>query len=1155
MYKNFTAIFCRASSCFTPKLLKIMKLTIVLWVAALMQVSAAGYAQKVSLNVKNAALDEVLNDLGHQSGYNFLYNTVMLKAAKPVSLNVSNVTLNEMLELCFKEQPLGFVINGHTVVITKKKTPQAANAAIVVTGKVTDNKGNPLPGASIRLKGSTAGVVADRDGNYSIQIPDDNGILTFSFVGFAQQEIPVNGRTVINVALSEQPSALTDVVVIGYGQQKRQDVNGAISSVTAKDIANVPQVSIDQMLEGRAAGVTIQQNAGGPGSNTSVHIRGIGSLSGTNEPLYVIDGIAISGDANNISTTGKSVALAPNNGENAVSPLSFLNPSDIESIDILKDASATAIYGSRGSNGVIIITTKRGKAGAPKISYSGYYGIQNQGRELQMMNLQQYANLENSLADIINIPRRPEFANPSLLGPGTNWQDAIFRTAPMQSHQVSFAGAKDATDYYISGGYLSQSGTVIGNSFDRYNFRTTVNTQVKDWMRVGATVSGSRSNQNTSLSNNTGIIYTALLSAPDQAVYNADGSYAGPAAGQIGAQINPVAQALVITNTLSQDNYDASLYSDLRFIPDLTLHSEFDTYITSSVAKYFNPAYDYDPLHDVPTATLQEYRTNSTYWSWKEYLTYHHLFSQKHDVTILAAHELVNSVYNANAANIANFVAGNTLQSLNLGTASTAGVGEYVGNNDILESEFARGIYTYSGKYSITATMRTDRSSKFAQGHQTGYFPSAAVSWRISDEPFMAAIKTVADNIKLRLGYGQTGNQNVASYLYGAVLNAVPTGIGTGFAVNNIANPNLKWETAIQEDAGIDFGLFNDRITGSFDYFNKTSKNFLFQASLPAFLLGGVADYSGAAAIAPPEINGGGVQNRGYEFSISSKNIVSKNFSWSSSVNFSHYTNKVTALAPGTPYITGQITTSFLTLPVTRTVVGGPIGEFYGYKVQGIFKTDAQLRNAPIQFGQPVNNLPGGTWLGDIQYVDENHDNKIDANDQVPLGNPNPKFTYGITNTFNYKAFDLTIFLNGSYGAKILNALDYQIASLGSLYQNQLASVAGFWTPANPTSNIPRPVNGSNNNLVMSDRFIESGSYLRVQNISLGYNLPASLVNRIKLSRLRVYVTGQNLYVFTPYKGLDPEIGAANQNVFLTGVDQGRYPIPRTISFGINADF
>ena len=1144
------------------KTLLIMKLTIVLLFIVCLNAPAAVLSQNISLSEKNTSLEKVFKIIKKQTGYTFAYTKSLLQGAKKVNVSLSNGSINQALDICLKDQPLAYTIIKKTVVIFNKKesvtepaNPAPVQQAVPVKGKILDEKGQPLPGATISEKGGNNTVASTVDGSFNINVSTPDAILVVSFVGYQTQEVKVAGKTDISVSLAVKSSTLNDIVIIGYGQQKRGDVNSAISSLTAKDIANIPQVSIDQMLEGKVAGVTIAQNAGGPGSNTSVHIRGIGSLSGTNEPLYVVDGVAISGDATNISTTGKSPALAPNNGENAVSPLSFLNPSDIESIDVLKDASATAIYGSRGSNGVIIITTKRGKMGQAKISYNGYYGIQEQGKKLQMMDLQQYATLENSLADIIGNPRRGEFANPSLLGPGTNWQDAIFRTAPMQSHQVSISGGNNGTDYYVSGAYLKQEGDVIGNDFDRYNFRANVNSQVKPWLTFGSTVSGSRSNQNTSLSNNTGIIYTALLSAPDQAVYNADGSFAGPQAGQIGAQINPVAQALLITNTLGQDNFNASFYSDLKFIPDLTLHSEFDADINSSVAKYFNPAFDYDPLHDVPTATLQEYRTNSTYWSWKEYLTYHHVFAKLHDVTLQGAHELINSVYNANAGNISNFVSGNALQSLNLGTASTAGVGEYVGNNDILESEFARAIYSYNSRYSITATMRADRSSKFAQGHQVGYFPSAAIGWRLSDEPFMATVKQFADNIKIRVSYGETGNQNVPSYLYGSVLNALPTGIGTGFAVNNIANPDLKWETAEQTDIGVDFGILNDRINGTVDYFNKTSKNFLFRATLPAFLLGGVADYSGAAAIAPPEINGGGVQNKGIEFSINSKNIVAKNFSWSSSVNFTHYTNKVTALAPGTPYITGQITTSFLTLPVTQTVVGGPIGEFYGYKVKGIFKTDAQLRGAPIQFGQPVTSNPGGTWLGDIQYVDENNDGKIDAADEVPLGNPNPKFTYGITNTFTYKAFDLSIFLNGSYGAKILNALDYQIAGLGSEYQNQLASVANFWTPSNPTSNIPRPTAGSNSNLEMSDRFIESGSYLRIENVSLGYNLPSSVIRTLKLSRLRVYVTGQNLYVFTPYKGLDPEVGAANQDVFLTGVDQGRYPSPRTITFGINADF
>ena len=525
-----------------------------------------------------------------------------------------------------------------------------------------------------------------------------------------------------------------------------------------------------------------------------------------------------------------------------------------------------------------------------------------------------------------------------------------------------------------------------------------------------------------------------------------------------------------------------------------------------------------------------------------------------HNVTLLAAHELINSAYRDNSASVQNFLT-NDLQALGLGDSKTATVGEYIGNNDIIESAFARAIYNYNSKYGLTATFRADKSSKFATGHQTGYFPSFAASWKLSEESFMVPVQAFASNIKIRLGYGQTGNQGVPSYLYGSALNSVVTGIGTAFAVDKVPNPNLTWETALQADAGIDFSLLNNRIDASFDYFNKSSKNFLFQSALPAFLLGQAAEYSGTGVISPPYVNGGKLTAKGFEFSINSKNIVAKNFRWNTSVVFSHYRNEVKSLYTGIPYISYNVTTSFLNLPVTRTQVGTSVGEFYGYVAKDIFRTDGQLKGAPIQFGRPVKSGSGGTWLGDIQYQDLNGDGRIDAKDQTFIGNPNPKFTYGITNNFSYKTFDLSIFLNGSYGAKIFNVLNYQISGLGSLYQNQLADAASFWSPTNTATNIPRPVAGDNPNLINSTRFIESGSFLRVQNLSLGYTVPAKVISRAKINRLRVYASCQNLYVFTPYKGLDPEIGSINQSVFLTNIDLGRFPIPRTLVFGINAEF
>ncbi|MBB6498385.1 TonB-dependent receptor [Pedobacter cryoconitis] len=1129
-----------------------MRITLFLLISFFVQLSFAGHAQKLTIDQGNVTFLKAIQEIQHQSNFQFVYTDEMLDGTHLVSLSFKNASLKEVLDACFKGQPLSYVIkNNNTIVLRHKPEGMVTgkNQLITVRGKVLDNKGLPLIGVTVKIKGLSVGAVTDNLGNFIIHANNSSDILVFSYTGFVSQEVQVGEQTVVNIVLLESVKSLDNIVVIGYGTQKRGDLNGAVSSISAKDIANVPQTSIDQMLQGKAAGLTITQNSGAPGSSTSVHIRGITSLSGSNEPLYVIDGVPVSGDATNFGTSKNSPLQSINNDQTAVSPLSLINPNDIESVDVLKDASAAAIYGSRASNGVIIITTKRGKNSSAKVTYDGWLGYQQPAKYLKMMDLKQYANLQNTLGDLYGAVR-PEFADPSLLGTGTDWQRAIFRTAMMQSHQISVSGGKDGSNYYLSGGYLKQDGMVIGSGFDRYSFRSNVNSQVKNWLNVGMTLSGSRTNENVVLNDNNGIIYNALLSAPDIAVYNADGSYAGPPESQIGGAINPVAQALSITNNLIRNKINGNIYGDIRFSKDLSLRSELGGDFNFTDNRLFNPTYAWGRFVNT-TASLSELSTQNTFWDWKEYLTYNHTFNSKHAITALLGHEVQQYTYRGVSAYRQKFFS-NDVQTLNLGDAATARNDEYKGSG-VLESAYARGIYTYDGKYSLTATIRADKSSNFVPGKNVGYFPSFAASWRISDESFMAKTKSVADNIKLRVGYGQVGNQDVGGYLFGSSLSPTVTGLGTGFFFNQIPNPKLTWQTSIQTDIGIDASFFDSRLDVTFDWYNKTSKNFLFQQPLPAYLVG---DASYLGGINPPTINGGNLQNKGFEFTIRSQNIRSNKFRWSSTFIFSHYNNKVLSLANNSGPLIGEVMNGFLHLPVTRTVVGRSIGEFYGYKVAGTFKTDEQLRNAPVQFGRPVSPTQAGTWLGDVQYVDIDHNGKIDENDQTFLGSPNPKFTYGFTNNFTYKAFDLSVFLSGSYGAKILNVLNRTIGGLSSLYQNQLASEAAFWTPVNSTSNIPAPKGGTDNpNLAISDRYLESGSYLRIQNVSLGYNLPASFINRVKLSKLRVYASVQNLYTFTPYKGYDPEIGSANQNVFLTNIDLGRYPIPRTITFGINAEF
>ena len=1046
----------------------------------------------------------------------------------------------------------------------------AQGTGTAIKGTVTDDKGITLPGVTVAVKGSKVNTITNVDGQYNIIVPQGGTTLVFSFIGMEKKEVIIGNKTTINISLSATATALNDVVVIGYGTQKRGDVNGAISSVSAKQLQDIPQASIDQMLQGKAAGVTVTQNSGAPGAAVSVTIRGITSFSGS-QPLYVIDGVAIDGNANNGHQLTSTAS--PSEQETSASPLAQLNPNDIESIDILKDASATAIYGSRAANGVVIITTKKGKNGSARINYDFWYGEQTQGKFLKVMDLPQYASYENTLADEFGIGRRVEFSNPSVLGPGTDWQEAIFKTAPEQSHTLSISGGKDGTDYYISGGYFKQEGTVLGSSFDRYTFHTTVNSQVKDWFRAGTSISANQSNENIGLGNSYGIIYNALLQAPDAAVYNADGSYAGPAVvdGNIEGGRNPVQQALSITNTLLRSNVQGSAYGDILFNKDFTLHSEIDGNFDWSAAKTFLPTYSYGATGSSAAfvntqAVLNEYNASDNYWNWVEHLNYNHTFGTKHVVSALVGHEVWESTYDGIQAGTKGFTAGNTIQTLGLGTQANNTLGEPKGSN-VMESWLARVIYTFDNKYSITATDRRDRSSNFAQGYQIGYFPGVAVSWRLSEEPFMANIKKIADNIKIRVGYGTVGNSNTnGPYKYGSAISPVVTGLGTGFSFFNFNNPPLTWETAIQKNIGLDFSLFNSRINTSVDVYDKTSKNFLFQNLLPAFLGGGTAEYSNAAVIQSPWVNAGEIENKGIEVSITSQNIVSKDFRWSTNVIFTHYSNKVLSLN-GIPPLIGYVSTGFgPQIAATQTQVGGPVGEFYGYKVKGIISSQSQLTYL-AQHPQNVLGIPGtvgepvtsdrtnstGIYLGDIEYQGNNNGA---PNTQYALGNPNPDFTYGITNNFSYKDFDLSIFLTGSYGGKILNAVDFQLLGGYQLYQNQLATEANYWTPTNTNTNIPTPRSGfGNNNLVMSDRFLESASYLRLQNVRLGYNLPARWAKYAKMNHLKVFVSGQNLYVFTKYSGLDPEVGSLNQNPILQNIDYGRDPTPRGITFGLNAEF
>ena len=1042
-----------------------------------------------------------------------------------------------------------------------------------VTGTVVDQNNAPLSGASVTVKGRRGGVTTDDKGAFKISVPSGTETLVISYVGAPNQQVSLDGKSIVSVSMDVKQSNMGEVVVIGYGTQRRGDVNGAISSISAKDIADVPQPNIDQMLQGRLSGVTVTQNSGAPGAAVSVRVRGITSFTGS-EPLYVVDGVAIDGNATQQANSNSlAVNISPGPQETSFSVLTSLNPDDIESVDVLKDASATAIYGSRGANGVIIITTKKGKAGQGHLGYDFYWGRQDQDKFLKMMNLPQFAVFENNLANLFGEVPRTEFADPGKLGPGTNWQNAIFRGAPEYSNALSFSGANNKTDYYLSGGYLKQQGTVIGSNFNRYSFHAGINSQTKEWLKVGSSITANQNKTNVSLGNQYGLIYNALLEAPDAAVYNADGTFAAPQVvnGVVEGGQNPVQQASIITNYLVRSNLQGNLYGDVKFLKDFTVHSELDGNFDWNQTHIFLPTYSYGA-----TGSAQAYGNTQnallfnndydTYWSWLEHLNYNHTFGEKHSVNVLVGHEVWESNYDGIDAGIKQFISGNNIQTLNLGTQSTTLDGESKGSQS-MESELARVIYTFDNRYSITANYRRDQSSNFAEGHQVGNFPGVAVSWKLSEEPFMAATNRILSNLKIRAGYGTTGNANIGQYKYGAAINGVASGLGEAFVYANLNNPNLTWETGLQQNLGVDFGFLNNRIEGSAEVYKKTSDHFLFQQPLPAFLVGGTAEYSTNSVVQPPWVNAGKIQNTGFEFNISSRNIEKKDFTWTTTVVFTRYVNKIESLN-GIPALPGYVTTGFgPTLTVTYSQPGTPVGEFYGYKSQGVIKTQAQfndlLANPQNVLGltggatQPVTSdrtNANGVYYGDLLYA--GRDAKGDPNKQYNLGSPTPSFTYSLGNNFHYKDFDLSIFLVGSQGGKVFNAVSLQTQGEYGLYLNQLAKVSNYWTPANPNSDIPAPRSSfGNNNLVMSDRFLENASYLRIQNVRLGYTLPQRIAGKAKLSRLMVYISGQNLHVFTKYSGLDPEVGSLNQNPTLSNIDYGRYPTPRLLTAGLNAEF
>lgn len=1030
----------------------------------------------------------------------------------------------------------------------------AQGSTITVKGQVTDEEG-PIIGATVREKGTKSVAVTDLDGYYTIKV-NPGATLTFSYLGYQNQDVNVGNKTKVDVRMISDTQALSEVVVVGYGQMKRSDVTGSVVSVNSESIERAVPTSIDQVLQGRAAGVQIQANSGTPGANTSIRIRGINSLNSTNQPIFVIDGVVVEPQS-----TDTSDPLSSNN------PLASINPSDIVSMDVLKDASATAIYGARAANGVIMITTRRGKSGEATVTYDGYIGWQEMANKLDMMNLEQYARHHNARADEGIVQKSDAFVNPDALGAGTDWQDALFRNALMTSHNISVTGGSQAATYSISAGYLNQDGIAIGSGFKRLTLRGNTDAQVKKWLKASLSFSLTDSKQEVGADND--VIMNALMQQPSVAVRSADGSFDGP--DDVYMPLNAVALAEMRENYNKKMNFrvngslEATLYKGLTFKTELSADYNLNKFY------YYEPDYVFGSLTN-DTRTGRWTKTDTKYWSWRNILTYQNIFAEKHNVNIMLGQEMSHSHWENQVSTATGFLS-NSTHDPSAGDI-TQSTGNGTQNDNSIFSYFGRAFYSYDDRYLITATLRRDGSSRFARGNRWGWFPSAALAWRVSNEKFMAKTSNVINNLKLRLGWGSTGNQNVSDWAYMALLSSKTTPWGTGVLTGNTPNPELKWETTTSWNVGFDLNLFQNRIEFIFDWYYKNTDDLLLQLPLPSY----VGSYGNGAASNPWQ-NVGAMRNTGIEMTLNTVNIDKGGFQWRTSLTFSMNRNKVTRLDTESASIDKTFQIGSETNTVTRTVVGKPVGQLYGYKVIGRFDSaedfyykDAQgaIHQVAIPEGNTISE--NSTWIGDYIFEDINNDGVINAEDCTFIGDPQPDFTYGIGNTFSYKGFDLTIFFNGSYGNDILNLTKRRIGDVRS-NSNLLASAAnyaqiGVIDPnlpdddfrnlyvTNPNTHLPRiSASQTNANNRVSDLWVEDGSYIRLQNISLSYTFPKSIVNKLKLQNLKVYMNLQNVYTWTNYSGYDPEVGSLYGDALMTGIDYGRYPSPRIYTFGLNISF
>jgi len=1033
------------------------------------------------------------------------------------------------------------------------QTLSAQTGDRTITGRITGTDNLPVAGATIMIKNTQRGYNTDEKGNFKLTAKTGE-VLVISYVGFETREVPVGNSNTLNIMLRTANANMSEVVVIGYGATKRANLTSAQTTVSSKDMDRTINTTLEQAIQGRAAGVYITQNSGQPGGGISVNIRGVNTINGSNEPLYVIDGVQIQ---------GSSVSFG---AQSSANPIAGLNPNDIDNIQVLQGPSATAVYGSRATNGVILITTKRGKSGDTKFNYGYQYSVQRPPQKMDVMNLREYATMVNQFHAIAGGETPAEFLDPSLLGEGTDWQGELFRNAPMQKHQLSVSGGNEKTTYYLAGDYLKQDGIALGSGFDRYSARLNLDNKPREWATIGASLSFNQTNENLTTSQEN-IIANALRLTPQIPVKNLDGSWGGGdetnGANQF-APVNPIAIATLTTNKFVRRQILGSLNVGIKLTKDLQFRTSFNTNLGFGNSDYYQPAYRIGwAVND--RASLSQGNSTNTYWNWNQMLEYNKQFGD-HQVGVMVSHEAQESNWKNTGAVRTGFLT-NDILDLNAGDPLTAtnsgGSGDWA-----MESYFGRLNYNYDNRYILVGTIRRDGSGNFGPENKWGTFPSVSAAWRISQEKFFKS--GFISELKLRLETGTTGNQGGSGYIYSPMATS-PTPTGTGFLPSRYSNPGLKWEETKTNNIGLNIGLAQNRINFEFDYYVKNTDNLLLDNPLPWYM-----GTNGTGSVGSPQVNIGTLQNKGWGLTINTVNINNKKLRWESNLNLSSFKTKIKKFYSETAFI--DRTSWWLEDWTQRSAVGQAPWLFRGYVEEGIFGSIEEIENSPVPVDNNGNRLPidqaNGLWVGDIKFKDINGDGIIDEKDQTTIGNPWPKLFAGFTNSFSYKGFDLSILITATYGNDIYN----YIAKVNSnpnninLSRNLLVGVMDYAKPhtdnsgkvvlQNPGTDVPRISYGPNNNHARpTSKWVEDGSFIRLKNVTLTYNLPVSLIAKQRIVKgARMSISGQNIFTLTNYSGLDPEVGAyvgrdasaANQAI---GLDFGRYPLTPVYAFTIGLDF